>query len=132
MGRKSTHVIVWKGRGKGKRVGLLSPGQECEPFPLEILDALDFHRQLEEGKEKGRGRDGAKLTEGRGPGDSGPLVWRQPLGSRKDCLGTSCGHKRQAESGCQFSQMDIWPSPYQRNQEGEGPARGGRGFRGAT
>lgn len=47
-------------------MGLLSPGQEGEPFPLEILDALHFPRELEEGKEKGKGRDGTKLAEGRG------------------------------------------------------------------
>lgn len=49
----------------------MRPGQEWGPFRLEILDALDFPRQLAEAEEKGGSRGGAKLTEGRGPREGG-------------------------------------------------------------
>ena len=92
----------------------MRPGQEWGPFLLEILDALDFPRQLAEAEEKGGSRGGAKLAEGRGPREGGPggceggpLAWQQHLGSRMGCSRPSCGHKIEAEPGFEFSQTDI-------------------------
>lgn len=49
----------------------MRPGQEWGPFPLEILDALDFPRSREEKEEP----DGAKLTGGEGPQGAGASGW---------------------------------------------------------
>lgn len=69
-------VLVQKGlKGEaGSRAGLVEPGQEWGPFPLEILDALGFPRPLPQSEEAGRGQDRTKLADGRGPGDWRPLA----------------------------------------------------------
>ena len=45
----------------GSRAGLVEPGQEWGPFPLEILDALSFPRPLPQSEEAGRGQDSQSL-----------------------------------------------------------------------
>lgn len=80
-----TYIVVQEGEEREGWQGWWSPGQEWGPF-LEILDTLDFPRQLTEVEEKGSSRRRAKQADERGPGDSGgsPFVSgsRSLLGSR--------------------------------------------------